>query len=93
MSREPKPYSSITILFAELSELTTLKNTEALDLETAFVVHEEPRCSLKAPKMFVAAGGLEDEGTIASQTIFLIQLQNCRNWCVRKKLNTGRLKD
>jgi hypothetical protein len=44
MSREPKPYSSITILFAELSELTTLKNTEALDLETAFVVHEEPRC-------------------------------------------------
>jgi hypothetical protein len=44
MSREPKQYSSITILFAELCELTTLKNTEALDLETTFVVHEESRC-------------------------------------------------
>jgi hypothetical protein len=42
--------------------------------------------------MFVAARGLENEGIAASQTIFLIQLQNCRNWCVRKKLNTGRLK-
>jgi hypothetical protein len=44
MSREPKPYSSITILFTGLSELTTLKNTEALDLETTLVEHEEPRC-------------------------------------------------
>jgi hypothetical protein len=37
MSRGPKPYSSITILFAGLSELTTLKNIEALDLETALL--------------------------------------------------------
>jgi hypothetical protein len=28
--------------------------------------------------MFVAARGLENEGIAASQTIFLIQLQNCR---------------
>jgi hypothetical protein len=47
---------------------------------------------IESTKDVCSSWGLENEGTAASRTIFLIELQNCRFDVSEKKLNNGRLK-